>query len=142
MKLFASLIVIFILSACVQKNKIPKGVLSQEQMYEVMWDMMRADAFVTNFLLKDTTINISNESTSLYEQIFKLHSITKETFKKSLSFYQSRPDLFKVVADSLRTEEKKVMELNYGGEKPDVDTLQKNSVIDTNHKKPAKLIDQ
>jgi hypothetical protein len=108
--------------SCVRNNKIPKEILPQNEMRKVMWDMMRADAYVTDFVMKDSTRDQKKESAILYEKVFRIHSTTQEAFKKSLSFYQSRPDLFKVISDSLRSDEKKVQEsLNYI-KKPQVDT--------------------
>jgi hypothetical protein len=71
-----------------------------------MWDLMRADAYVTDFVMKDSTCDKKAESAKLYEKIFDIHATTRETFKKSLTFYQNRPDLFKVISDSLRVDEK------------------------------------
>jgi len=118
-----SLILLVILGfSCVRNNKIPKEILPQNEMRKVMWDMMRADAYVTDFIMKDSSRNQKTESAILYEKIFQLHSTTQETFKKSLLFYESRPDLFKVIADSLRSDEKKVQEYPNYIKKPQTDT--------------------
>jgi hypothetical protein len=85
-----------------------------------MWDLMRADAYVTDFIMKDSTCDKKVESIKLYEKIFSIHSTTRETFKKSLAFYQSRPDLLKVINDSLRIDEKKSQ--NPDEKKPQIDT--------------------
>jgi len=77
-------------------------------MRKIMWDLMRADAYVSDFIMKDSTRNQKEESVILYEQIFKLHSTTEEAFIKSRDFYLSRPDLLKVITDSLRSDERKV----------------------------------
>jgi hypothetical protein len=72
-----------------------------------MWDLMRADAYVIDFVMKDSTRNKKEESAKLYEKIFDIHATTRETFKKSLAFYQSRPDLFKEISDSLRVDDQR-----------------------------------
>lgn len=77
------------------------GILSENKMREVMWDMIRADQYVAGFLLKDSTRNKKDESIKLYENIFRIHKITRETFKKSLDYYSSQPDLFRPIIDSL-----------------------------------------
>jgi hypothetical protein len=79
-------------------------------MRKLMWDLMRADAYVTHFIMKDSSQDQKAKSAVLYEQIFNIHSTTQEAFKKSLAFYQSRPDLMKAIGDSLRSDEKKVQE--------------------------------
>jgi len=121
MKFAPFIILVILLFGCIKDNKIPKDVIPQNQMRKIMWDLMRADAYVTDFIIKDSTRDKKAESTRLYEEIFDIHATTRETFKKSLAFYQSRPDLFKVISDSLRSDEKKSQE--YPGEKkPQIDT--------------------
>ena len=106
---------------CIRDNKIPKDVIPQNQMRKIIWDLMRADAYVTDFVMKDSTLDKKAESAKLYEKIFDIHTTTQEAFKKSLAFYQSRPDLFKVISDSLRIDEKKSQQ--YPDEKkPQLDT--------------------
>jgi len=106
---------------CIQDKKIPKDVLPQNEMRKVMWDLMRADAYVSTFIMKDSTKNQKTESAILYEKIFDIHSTTQEAFKKSLAFYQERPDLFKAISDSLRIDERKALEPQEL-KKPDLDT--------------------
>ena len=107
MRFFLFIILILTNFACIRDNKIPNDVIPQDQMRKIMWDLMRADAYVTDFIMKDSTRDKKAESVKLYEKIFDIHSTSRETFKKSLAFYQGRPDLFKVISDSLRVDEKK-----------------------------------
>ena len=121
MRFFFLIILIILNFACIRDNEVPKDVIPQNQMRKVMWDLMRADAYVNDFIMKDSTLDKKAESAKLYEKIFDIHSTTRETFKKSLVFYQSRPDLFKAISDSLRVDEKKSQQ--YPDEKkPQVDT--------------------
>lgn len=121
--LFISLIILTF--GCIQDKKIPKDVLPQNEMRKIMWDLIRADAYVSAFVMKDSTKDQMTESAILYEKIFDIHSTTRETFKKSLAFYESRPDLFKAISDSLRIDERK------GSEYQEV----KKSEIDTTYRK-------
>ncbi len=73
-----------------------------------MWDLMRADAYVSDFIMKDSTRDKKAESAIFYEKVFALHSTNQEAFNKSMAFYESRPDLLKIITDSLRSDEKKV----------------------------------
>ena len=121
MKFFLFIILIISNFACIRDNKVPKDVIPQNQMRKIIWDLMRADAYVTDFVMKDSTLDKKAESAKLYEKIFDIHTTTQEAFKKSLAFYQSRPDLFKVISDSLRIDEKKSQQ--YPDEKkPQLDT--------------------
>src|SRR4030095_2101145 len=121
MRFFLFIILIILTFGCIQDKKIPKEVLPQNEMRMIMWDLMRADAYVADFIMKDSSRNQKAESAILYEKIFDIHSTTRETFKKSLAFYESRPDLFKAISDSLRTDERKAQQ--YQNEtKPELDT--------------------
>ncbi|NOT51016.1 MAG: DUF4296 domain-containing protein [Chitinophagaceae bacterium] len=95
-------LLIFFLSACKGKNRVPSGVLSQKKMQAVLWDVMRADEFLSaNVLRKDSSLDKITESFKYYQQIFAIHKTTKEQFEKSFSFYKDHPDLFKAIMDSL-----------------------------------------
>ncbi len=120
MRFFFFIFITIIVFGCVRSKEIPEGILSQNEMRKLMWDLMRADAFVTDFIEKDSTRDKKQESAILYEEIFSLHSTTQEAFKKSVAFYESRPDLFKPIADSLKSDEKKAME--YPEKKVQLDT--------------------
>ena len=125
MRFFLFISLIILTFGCIQDKKIPKDVLPQNEMRKIMWDLMRADAYVSTFIMKDSTKNQMAESAILYEKIFDIHSTSRETFKKSLAFYESRPDLFKAISDSLRIDERK------GSEYQEV----KKSEIDTTYRK-------
>jgi Domain of unknown function (DUF4296) len=87
--------------ACSGKDNIPSDVLSKAAMQKVLWDLIRADKYSTMVLNKDSVKNIKAERIQLYEQVFRLHHITKDKFQKSYNFYLSRPDIAKVIFDSL-----------------------------------------
>jgi hypothetical protein len=75
--------------------------LSQNKMKEVMWDMIRADQYVSEFLIKDSTKKKKPELAKLYDEIFHLHGITEQQFKQSLDHYSSNPNLFRPIIDSI-----------------------------------------
>ena len=100
------LLILLIFLNCSGKNEIPADILSKEKMQEVIWDMIRADEFVTIFILKnDSAINRLAESSQLYDQVFSIHDITKVRFQKSLAFYRNHPDQLKIIIDSLNAKE-------------------------------------
>jgi hypothetical protein len=90
----------FLFFSCLQKEKKP-NVLPENKMREVMWDMMRADQYVSDLVSKDSSRNKKNESIKLYDEIFHIHKVTRGQFKKSLDYYSSQPDLFQPIIDSL-----------------------------------------
>ena len=113
------------LTNCSSNDGIPRGILSQQKMRLVLWDLIRSDEYATNFLLKGSTLDPDKEKAKLYEQIFKLHSTKADIFKKSLTFYQSNPNLLKVIIDSLRSDEQRVTREQYNVNPVVSDTLLK-----------------
>lgn len=100
MRLIFFFCLLFIFS-CSAKQEIPKDILPQVKMEAVLWDILRADEFVSNFGRKDTTRTTKEKSIYLYEEIFRIHKTNKLQFEKSVDFYNLHPDLFKTIVDSL-----------------------------------------
>lgn len=93
---------LIIVTGCKNKNRIPAGIIPQKKMQDIVWDMMRADQFLSDFVLnKDSSLDKRTESIKLYSQVFAIHHISKEQYKESFSFYKTHPALFKVIMDSL-----------------------------------------
>ena len=135
MKIIYFILVVFFSTACSQKNKIPQGILSQEKMRFIMWDIIRADEYANNFFEDKSEPGFEQEKAILYEQIFKLHSTKAEVFKKSLAFYEANPNLLKVVIDSLRSNERRVLMEQYNTSTPTTDT----SLPEKSRPKPAQV---
>ena len=71
-------------------------------MENVIWDMVMADEYIQNFVLKDSTKkDVKAERFKLYEQVFKIHNITREQFQKSYQYYSTHPGESKKMFDSL-----------------------------------------
>jgi hypothetical protein len=105
---FAVFIFSFAFFCCSEKQGRESSVLSEKQMTSIMWDMLRADMFVQDFIMKDTTKNKSEESTKLYDEIFRIHKVTADQFKKSLNYYETNPSNFKPILDSLIAKQKEI----------------------------------
>lgn len=129
MKLIFKFVIIVLLVGCSSKNTVPKNILPQDQMQNVMWDLMRVDEFVSSYVMKDSSLNKKEESNKLYEQVFKINSTTKEKFIESMLYYQSRPDLLKTIADSMRKNQHKVLEEQFEKNGIKVDTSIKERKI-------------
>ncbi|MDZ4793667.1 MAG: DUF4296 domain-containing protein [Bacteroidota bacterium] len=96
------LILLIITAGCRSKNKIPRDVLPQKKMQAILWDMMRVDQFLADYVLnKDSSKNKTTESLQYYQQVFAIHKISKEEFQRSFSYYKSHPVLLKAVMDSI-----------------------------------------
>ncbi|MBS1669474.1 MAG: DUF4296 domain-containing protein [Bacteroidetes bacterium] len=100
-KLILALFFCFLI-ACENRDKIPHDVLPKKEMQKIIWDMIQADQFSKQFVLKDSAKkNVKQETTALYDEVFQIHHISKDEFTKSYQFYSSRPDLLKIIFDSL-----------------------------------------
>jgi Domain of unknown function (DUF4296) len=92
--------VLFLLTSCSNKEKIPKDILPKEKMQAVLWSMINAGEFLNGYVLKDS-VDKETESSKVYGQVFQIHRISKEEFDKSYSYYRQHPELMKVILDSL-----------------------------------------
>jgi Domain of unknown function (DUF4296) len=91
---------------------VPGNIIEPVRMQELMWDLFRADAFITNFRGKpgDTAFNQLKESVLLYRQVFEIHKTNKEEFNKSLAWYQKHPVAIKKILDTLQGRQSKIMQ--------------------------------
>ena len=62
---------------------------------------MQVDQYVNGYISRDTLKDLNKERLQLYLKVFQLHKITKEDFNASMKHYASKPDLMKVIFDSL-----------------------------------------
>ena len=94
---------IFILiAACSNRTGIPNDVLPLDSMRNVLKDVMAVDSYSDQYLSKDSMVKDKVKANQeLLEVIFRMHHTSRAEFKKSLDFYESRPDLNKKIFDSL-----------------------------------------
>lgn len=124
------ILTISILVACSDKDEVPAGILSRQQMQAVMWDMVRTGEFLNGFVLsKDTSIDKVGESQKWYDKVYQLHKITKEKFERSYAYYEQHPGIFKEILDSLSRKQVNA----YPGQRPTspvkIDSAGKRSIL-------------
>ncbi|HXO73624.1 MAG TPA: DUF4296 domain-containing protein [Puia sp.] len=94
--------VMLAVSSCSDKNSIPAGVLPHEKMEAVMWDVIQSEQYSASYLVKDSArIDLKLENLRLYDEVFRLHQVSREEFRKSYLYYMGRADLSQVLFDSL-----------------------------------------
>ncbi|MEP7236224.1 MAG: DUF4296 domain-containing protein [Ferruginibacter sp.] len=93
--------VLFLFISCGNKDKVPSDILKPEKMQAVLWDVIKADAYTTEFIKNDTAKNAEAENIKLQQQIFAIHKITKADFYNSYDYYKSNTVLFKKMLDSM-----------------------------------------
>ena len=73
----------------------------------LLWDIIQAQTFAKELHNRDSTLNLSKTSLALVDKVYSLHNVSKKEFDKSYTWYQSRPDVFRVVFDSLYTQQQR-----------------------------------
>jgi len=101
MRLFFFLLSLVLLGSCNGKDEMPKGILKPDKMQAVLWDVIKADAFTTEFIKKDTNKNAEEENRKLQQQVFAIHKITRDQFYNSYDYYKTNTTLFKKMLDSM-----------------------------------------
>lgn len=91
----------FLMFSCSEKNRVPDNVLTPEKFEAVFKDIIIADALNTERSFKDTAVKISSENASYFLKVYEMHGVTKNQFMVSYNYYLSRPDLLKVITDSV-----------------------------------------
>jgi hypothetical protein len=96
------LFIFILMTACSDRTGIPKDILPPDSMEVILKDVIMAEHYSYQYLSKDSLIRDKVKANQdLLEAIFKVHHITRATFRESLNYYESRPDLNKKIFDSL-----------------------------------------
>jgi len=82
-------------------DQTPRTILDLEKMQDVLTDVLLAEGFAENFLLLDTTKNRDEWLGQEYSKVMAVHKISQDQFRASLDYYKNRPDLFKVIIDTV-----------------------------------------
>lgn len=92
-------------AACGNKDRVPGDIIQPEKMEAVLWDMMRADQFLSDYVLNRDTSSASEKEKKnirMYQQIFSFHEVTKEEFSKSFDYYRAHPVQLRTIMDSIQ----------------------------------------
>jgi len=100
-----------LLFGCIDKMKIPPDIIMRPKMEKILWEMTQADRFVSSYIQtrKDTLGRNKKEAVDVYDKVFNFNGITRQEFLTSYKFYLGRPDILKIMFDSIsvRAERKK-----------------------------------
>jgi hypothetical protein len=95
------LLLFFALLACNRQKPGHGGILSYNEMKQVMWDMTLADEFASVYIKRDSTKDLQKETNILYQKVFVLHKTDSARFFNSFDFYKKHPEHYKILLDSL-----------------------------------------
>ena len=90
---------------------IPKDILPPEKMTPVIFDLIKADHFVDDYVLRDTLLKNKEQHIKMYEQVFLIHNTNHNEFYKSFKYYQQHPEINKGLFDSILSYSTKQREL-------------------------------
>jgi hypothetical protein len=90
-----------LLFSCSDNNKTPSGILTRKKMETVLWQMIAADEYINDAVVRDSGWNKTSRRLELYEKVFSLNKISKSEFEKSYRFYLGHPDAGKLLFDSI-----------------------------------------
>src|SRR5690606_20764998 len=111
------------LTSCTSHHKTPADVIPKERMEKILWDMVKADRFAAAFIMtkKDSAHEKKRQTLLVYEKVFNLHDISRDEFLKSYKYYLGRPDITKVLFDSIAAQSERRREELY--KKTETDSL-------------------
>ena len=102
MRYLLTLMILICLAACKDPDARPAGVLPQDKMKLVMYDMMRTGEFLSGYVLyKDETVDKTGESMKWYNKVWQMHNITEDQFRQSYKWYREHPSQMEQVMDSV-----------------------------------------
>jgi hypothetical protein len=116
MRLTILILMIFVFS-CSGKDKVPEGVLEPDKMEKVMTDLLMSESFAESYLLIDTSKKRDEWFTGELNKVLAVQDVTQDQVRKSLDFYKTRPDLFKVIIDSINARAQRNRDKIYDMEK-------------------------
>ncbi len=91
-----------LLLSCADKPSRPTGVLSAEKMEAVLWDLLRAEQFVSNYVVgRDSALSAKAKGPQLYAAILSKHGLTDSLFRISLDYYKKHPKQLQPIIDSI-----------------------------------------
>ena len=96
------------LYSCSSKNKVPREIIQPVKMGEVLWDVMRVQFMVEEFVSLDSSLTKENELTKFTERVFKMHDVSTNKFNQSYDWYIKHPELFKRILDSLQVQKQRI----------------------------------
>jgi hypothetical protein len=96
------LFMVILFVACSDRTSIPAGIIPPDSMTVMMKEIIMVNEYSMAYISKDSLKKdkiLANQA--LLDGVFKIHHISREAFENSLRFYDSRPDMNKVIFDSL-----------------------------------------
>ncbi len=102
-----------LLICCSGKNKVPSGIISINQMTEIMW-VLQAQALASEMSRRDSAVNIVAETKALTQKALDLHKTNVAEYDKSYNWYSKHPEVMQIIFDSLYNQKQHTDDFNHG----------------------------
>ncbi len=101
-KLFFVWVAVSVL-ACSGGDAVPKGILPKQKMQAVLWDLLKTGEYFDGFVFNQDTTGMDRNAKvrEWYDNVYRLHQVSRRDFEKSYAYYRSHPALMKEVLDSI-----------------------------------------
>ena len=100
MRVFITLLLVSLLAACKDRS-VSAGVLPEEKMEKVLWELLQADEWAFHLHPLDTAAR-KRAALQHYAEIYRMNGIDAKTFRESYNYYSERPTILSPVLDSIR----------------------------------------
>jgi hypothetical protein len=84
-------------SSCQQKGK---GILSIDEMKVVLLHHTMTEEFLNGYITRDTSLRFDSVQHVLYRNVLRLHHLDSARFYRSLEYYKSDIERFRILLDS------------------------------------------
>ncbi|MEO6290290.1 MAG: DUF4296 domain-containing protein [Ginsengibacter sp.] len=101
MKRFYLFVLLCMFFSCSNKNETPSGIIPPKQMSGIIWDLVKAQALASEVARKDSSMNVEARRKILTREVFEIHKTDSNDFDKSYDWYTNRPELLRIMIDSL-----------------------------------------
>jgi hypothetical protein len=108
------LVALFFLLACGRQDDVPADVLPRERMGSVLFEISMAEAFLENYVFRDSTVKRDSALRRELETVLQANRISEESFRKSYAWYKQHPAVFRVVVDTMYARSQRSQEKLYG----------------------------
>lgn len=92
---------VLLVSVSCGNNDKAEAILKPQKMQQVLWDIIKAEAYTAELVKTDSTKNAANENLKMQKEIFSIHKITPKDFYTSYDYYKNNSAVFKVMLDSM-----------------------------------------
>jgi hypothetical protein len=77
------------------------GIMEEEKMKDILWDMAKAEALARDITQKDSSKRFPVELVRLTKEVFLIHHTNDSEFQVSYSWYTHHPDILEKLLDSM-----------------------------------------